>query len=203
MPPRKPHRAALYLRVSTDGQTTENQRLALREEAERRGWQVTSEYADNGISGAKGRAQRPGFDGAMTDAVRGRFDVLMVAALDRLGRSVADVATALRDLDQAGVRLFSLREGADGTTPTGRAMLHMASVFAELERSVIVDRVRAGIARAKAKGVHCGRPKVPAEIETEAREMLTAGKGILATAKALGCGTSVVQRVAREMRAAA
>ena len=201
MSPMKPRRAALYLRVSTFDQDTENQRRALREEAERRGWIIVQEYEDVGISGAKGREQRPAFDAAMADAARRRFDVLMVAALDRMGRCVVDVANALRDLDLAGVHLFSMREGADGTTPMGRALLHMASVFAELERGIIADRIRAGVAKAKAKGVHCGRPRIPAEVEAEARELLASGRGILATAKALGLGSGTVQRIRQEMRA--
>jgi DNA invertase Pin-like site-specific DNA recombinase len=196
-------RAALYLRVSTDGQTTENQRLALRETAERRGWRIVEEYEDAGISGAKGRDKRPAFDRMLKDAARRRFDVLMVAALDRLGRSVVHVALALDELANAGIELFSLREAIDGTSPYGRAMLHMATVFAELERHAIRDRVRAGLARARAKGRRLGRPRIAPQREATIRDHLRAGRGILATAKALGVGTSVVQRVRREMQAEA
>jgi DNA invertase Pin-like site-specific DNA recombinase len=196
-------RAALYLRVSTDGQTTENQRLALRETAERRGWRIVEEYEDAGISGAKGRDKRPAFDRMLKDAARRRFDVLMVAALDRLGRSVVHVALALDELANAGIELFSAREAIDGTSPYGRAMLHMATVFAELERHAIRDRVRAGLARARAKGRRLGRPRIAPQREAVIRDHLRAGRGILATAKALGVGASVVQRVRREMQAEA
>jgi DNA invertase Pin-like site-specific DNA recombinase len=196
-------RAALYLRVSTDGQTTENQRLALRETAERRGWRIVEEYEDAGISGAKGRDKRPDFDRMLKDAARRRFDVLMVAALDRLGRSVVHVALALDELANAGIELFSAREAIDGTSPYGRAMLHMATVFAELERHAIRDRVRAGLARARAKGRRLGRPRIAPQREAVIRDHLRAGRGILATAKALGVGASVVQRVRREMQAEA
>jgi DNA invertase Pin-like site-specific DNA recombinase len=196
-------RAALYLRVSTDGQTTENQRLALRETAERRGWRIVEEYEDAGISGAKGRDKRPAFDRMLKDAARRRFDVLMVAALDRLGRSVVHVALALDELANAGIELFSAREAIDGTSPYGRAMLHMATVFAELERHAIRDRVRAGLARARAKGRRLGRPRIAPQREAAIRDHLRAGHGILATAKALGVGASVVQRVRREMQAEA
>ena len=143
-------RAALYLRVSTDGQTTENQRLVLAEVAERRGWAVVATYDDQGFSGAGAREKRPGFDRMLKDAGRRRFDILMVAAIDRLGRSTATVSTALADLSGAGTAIYSHREGLDGTTAYGRAMLNMASVFAELEHDLIRDRVRAGLARARA-----------------------------------------------------
>src|ERR1700685_2793621 len=103
---RKPRRAALYLRVSTDGQTVDNQRLALEAVCEQRGWQVVQVYSDNGASGAKGRNQRPGLDALLKDASRGRFDVVMAWALDRLGRSLFDLLDMLRLLDGANVDLF-------------------------------------------------------------------------------------------------
>ncbi len=125
-------RAALYIRVSTDGQTTENQRRTLMEVAERRGWTVTTIYEDAGISGAKGRDKRPGFDAMLKDATRRRFDVLMFWSIDRLGRSTAAVTAALAELDTAGVAIYADKEAMDATTPHGRAMLQMAAVFAEL-----------------------------------------------------------------------
>ena len=99
----EPKRAALYLRVSTDGQTVDNQRLALEAVCEQRGWQITQVYADNGISGAKGRNQRPDLDALLKDAARGRFDVVMAWALDRLGRSLLDLLDTLGELEAAGV----------------------------------------------------------------------------------------------------
>ena len=129
----KTKRVALYLRVSTDEQTTSNQRLALMEVGDRRGWNIVKVYEDAGISGAKGRDKRPGFNATMKDALRRHFDVLAVWSIDRLGRSTATVATALAELDAAGVAIYSDREGMDATTPHGRAMLQMAAVFAELE----------------------------------------------------------------------
>lgn len=192
-------RAAIYLRVSTDGQTTENQRLALEAVAERRGWAVVRTYEDAGISGAKGRDQRPGFDAAMKDAARRRFDVLMAWSVDRLGRSAAGVAVALDELHAAGVAIYADKEGVDATTPHGRAMLQMAAVFAELERGMIRERVNAGLARAKAQGKTLGRPKVAEGVEGAIRARLTAGEGMLKVAKALGVGVSTVQRVRREM----
>ena len=140
-------RAALYLRVSTDGQTTDNQRRELEQVAEWRRWTVTQVYKDAGISGAKGRDKRPGFDAMLKDASRRRFDILMFWSIDRLGRSTAAVAAALAELDAAGVAIYAQKEGMDATTPHGRAMLQVAAVFAELERSMIRERVIAGLAK--------------------------------------------------------
>jgi len=195
----KAKRAAIYLRVSTDGQTTANQRLALAEVATRRGWQVVATYEDAGISGAKGRDKRAGLDAAMKDAIRRRFDVLAVWSIDRLGRSTATVATVLAELDAAGVAIYADREGMDATTPHGRAMLQMAAVFAELERGMIRERVVAGLTRAKAQGKQLGRPKVAGATEDAIRNALSAGKGILKVAAELGVGSGTVQRVRREM----
>lgn len=198
----KATRAAIYLRVSTDGQTTENQRLALEAVAERRGWTVVRAYEDAGISGAKARDQRPGFDAAMKDAARRRFDVLMAWSVDRLGRSAAGVAAALDELHAAGVAIYADKEGVDATTPHGRAMLQMAAVFAELERGMVRERVNAGLARARAQGKTLGRPKVAEGTEGAIRARLLAGEGIVKAAKALGVGVSTVQRVRRELDAA-
>jgi len=199
----KTKRAAIYLRVSTDDQTTENQRQALVEVASRRGWQVVETYQDQGVSGAKGRDQRPGFDRMLKDASRRRFDVLAVWSIDRLGRSTAAVATALDDLEAAGVRLYADKEGVDASTAHGRAMLEMASVFARLERSMIVERVKAGMARAKAQGTHVGRPRTDQDTVAAIRLMLAGGKGIISTAKAIGVGVGTVHRIAQAMKAAA
>ncbi len=188
-------RAAIYVRVSTDGQTTENQRQALLQVAERRGWNVVATYEDAGISGAKGRDQRAGFDQAMKDATRGRFDVLAVWSIDRLGRSTATVATALAELDAVKVAIYADREGMDATTPHGRAMLQMAAVFAELERGMIRERVVAGLARARKAGAVLGRPKVAKSTEAAILASLAGGTGIIKTARAVGVGVSVVQRV--------
>lgn len=191
----KPKRAALYLRVSTDGQTTENQRLALTEVAERRGWAVAAVYEDAGISGSKDRAARPGFDAMMKDATRRRFDVVACWSIDRLGRSTATVAAALAELEAAGVAVYADKEGMDATTPHGRAMLQMAAVFAELERGMIRERVNAGLARAKAQGKRLGRPPVSPKTERAIRAELATGAGILKVAKALGVGVGTVSRI--------
>ena len=180
----KGKRAALYVRVSTDGQSTNNQRQALTEMAERRGWTVTTTYEDAGISGAKGRDKRPGFDAMLRDATRRRFDVLMFWSIDRLGRSTAAVTAALADLEAAGVAIYADKEAMDATTPHGRAMLQMAAVFAELERGMIRERVMAGLARVRAEGKKTlGRPKVAMKVEDAIRARLSAGDGMLKVSK--------------------
>ena len=195
----KSTRAAMYLRVSRDDQTTENQRLVLARVAEHRGWVIVQTYEDQGISGAKGRDQRPAFDRMLKDAVRGRFQVLMVWSIDRLGRSVLHVANALAELDAAGVSLYSDQQGIDSTSPMGRAMLQMASVFGEQERQMIRSRVQAGLDRCRAQGTKLGRPKVGRKVEEAIRHHLSAGHGILKVAAMVGVGSGTVQRVKREM----
>jgi DNA invertase Pin-like site-specific DNA recombinase len=198
----KGKRAALYLRVSTDGQTSDNQRRVLMEVAERRGWVVATAYEDAGISGAKGRDRRPGFDAMLKDATRRRFDVLLFWSIDRLGRSTAAVAAALAELEAAGVAIYADKEAVDATTPHGRAMLQMAAVFAELERSMIRERVMAGLARVRAEGKKkLGRPKVSGKKEDAIRSRLAAGGGMLKVARTLGVGVSTVQRVKAAMLA--
>ena len=195
----KQTRAAMYLRVSRDDQTTENQRLVLARVAGHRGWVITEIYEDAGISGAKGRDQRPAFDKMLKDAVRRKFDVLMVWSIDRLGRSVLHVVVALSELDGAGVALYSDQQGIDSTTATGRAMLQMASVFGEQERQIIRSRVVAGLDRVRAQGKKLGRPKVGKKVEEAIRLHLSIGHGMLKVAKIVGCGSGTVQRVRREM----
>ena len=180
----KGKRAALYLRVGTDGQTTDNQRRVLTEVAERRGWTLATAYEDTGISGAKGRNRRPGFDAMLNDATRRRFDVLMFWSIDRLGRSTAAVAAALAELEAAGVAIYADKEAVDATTPHGRAMLQMAAVFAELERSMIRERIMAGLARVRAEGKKkLGRPRVAGKKEAAIRARLEAGDGMLKVAR--------------------
>jgi DNA invertase Pin-like site-specific DNA recombinase len=196
-------RAALYLRVSTsDGQTTENQRMALARVAAHRGWEIVQTYEDAGISGAKGRDQRPAFNQMLKDAVRGRFQVLMVWSIDRLGRSVLHVASAMAEMDAAGVALYSDQQAIDSTSPFGKAMIQMACVFGELEREMIRARVVAGLNRVREQGIKkLGRPAVGWKMEEAIRRQLGAGHGVLKVAKMVGCGSGTVQRVKREMTA--
>jgi DNA invertase Pin-like site-specific DNA recombinase len=195
-------RAAIYVRVSTDRQTVENQLRELRQIAERRGWEVVKEYDDAGISGSKARNDRPGLDEMLKDAQRRRFDVVMAWAIDRLGRSLIDLLGTIQQLETCGVDLYLDQQAIDTTTPTGRLMFQIAGAFAEFERSMIRQRIRAGLRRAVEAGKQLGRPKIDPALEKRIQSQLRAGKGMLAIAKALGVGTSTVQRIAREMEAA-
>lgn len=195
-------RAALYLRVSTDEQTTENQRQELMRVAAQRGWTIAGVYEDAGISGAKGRDKRPGLDALMKASTRGHHDVVMAWAVDRLGRSLQDLVGTLHELHAAGVDLFLHQQAIDTTTPTGRAMFGMLGVFAEFERSMIQARVKAGIERARGQGKRLGRPPVARQVRADILAALEAGGGIVSTARRLQVGTSTVQKVKAAMIAA-
>ncbi|WP_337918433.1 recombinase family protein [Pseudaminobacter soli (ex Zhang et al. 2022)] len=153
-------RAALYLRVSTRDQTTENQRIELERVAAAKGWPITAIYEDEGISGSHGRDRRPQFDQALKDAVRARYDVLMSWDVSRLGRSLAGLVQTLEEMQANGVDLYLHQQAVDTTTPSGKALFQMCGVFAEFERSMICERVRAGIARAVGSGQKLGRPRL-------------------------------------------
>jgi DNA invertase Pin-like site-specific DNA recombinase len=192
-------RVALYVRVSTDSQTVDNQVRELEAVSGRRGWQIVETYDDNGISGAKGRAHRKAFDRLLKDATRRRFDLVMAWSVDRLGRSLQDLVAFLADLDAAGVGLYLHQQALDTTTPSGRALFQMCGVFAEFERAMIRERVKAGLARTRARGTVLGRPCVGAEVEAAIRARLSAGHGQLRTARELGVGVGTVRRVSAEM----
>jgi DNA invertase Pin-like site-specific DNA recombinase len=193
-------RAAIYLRVSTGEQTTDNQERELRATAERAGHEVVAVYRDAGISGSKGRDQRPGFDAMHKDAARRRFDVVLAWSVDRLGRSLQDLCGFLSELHSLGIDLFLHQQGIDTTTPAGKAMFQMMGVFAEFERSMIRERVNAGIARAKAGGKHCGRPFIDTKLEGRIRAALAAPDrpGLHKIAKQFRVGTGTVQRIAAQ-----
>jgi DNA invertase Pin-like site-specific DNA recombinase len=192
-------RAALYVRVSTDKQTIENQQRELRQIAERRGWEIVAEYHDAGISGAKGRDKRPGLDQMLKDASRRRFDVVMAWAIDRIGRSLIDLLATIQTLEACGVDLYLDQQSIDTTTPAGKLTFQVCGAFAEFERSMIRHRVNAGLKRAVAAGKTLGRPKVTAGLEKRIRSRLQAGVGILKVGREIGVGTSVVQRIREEM----
>lgn len=194
-------RVALYARVSTRNghQDPETQLLALRDVATRAGWEIVEEYVDHGISGAKGRDQRPEFDRLCKDATRRRFDVIMAWSVDRLGRSLQDLIGFLGDVHAQGVDLYLHQQGVDTTTPGGKALFQMMGVFAEFERTMIQERVLAGLARARAQGKILGRPKVGSDVENAIRGARASGKGIRKIARELGVGVSKVQRVVRQV----
>ncbi len=151
-----PHalRAAIYARVSTADQSCENQLLELHRYVAARGW-TPAEYVDQGVSGSKDR--RPALDRLIADARRRRFDVLVVWRLDRLGRNLKHLVTLLEDMQALGIAFVSLAEGIDATTPAGKLQMHILAAIAEFERARIAERVRAGLARARAQGQRLGR----------------------------------------------
>src|SRR5499433_486460 len=171
-------RAVLYLRVSTVDQTTANQERELREIATRMGCKITKVYRDHGISGAKGRDKRPQFDALCKAAARREFDVVMAWSVDRLGRSLQDLVGFLGELHAVGIDLFLHQQGLDTTTPAGKAMFGMMGVFAEFERSMIQERVRAGLLRAKREGKRLGRPRIARQLEERILAALKAGETI-------------------------
>jgi DNA invertase Pin-like site-specific DNA recombinase len=188
-------RVAIYLRVSTDKQSTHNQRRELEAVAKRSGWHLVRIYEDAGISGAKGRDRRPGLD-AMLKAVNAReFDMVAAWSVDRLGRSLTDLLGILQSLHDKGVDLFLHQQGLDTSTTAGKAMFQMLGVFAEFERGIIRERVNAGLARAKERGVKLGRRRVKPAVEERILSLRKTGMGILKIGKEVGVGTSVVQRV--------
>ncbi|OSI69924.1 recombinase family protein [Bradyrhizobium canariense] len=192
-------KVAIYLRVSTDSQTTANQRRELQAIAARSGWEVVKVYEDAGISGAKGRDKRPGLD-AMMKAVNSReFDMVAAWSVDRLGRSLTDLLAILQGLRDKGVDLFLHQQGLDTSTTAGRAMFQMLGVFAEFERGIIRERVNAGLARAREKGTRLGRPRTTVAVEKRIRSLRAKGMGVLKIGRTLGVGTSVVQRVVDAM----
>jgi DNA invertase Pin-like site-specific DNA recombinase len=186
---------ALYSRVSTDRQTTENQLIELRAVAERHGWNIIDEYIDQGVSGAKGRDQRPQFDRLLKDAARKRFDLIASWSVDRLGRSLQDLVAFLSEIHAKKVDLYLHQQGMDTTTPAGKALFQMMGVFAEFERAMIQERVKAGLERAKAQGKQLGRPQVSARVEAKIKELRETGMGKVKIARTLGIGVSTVQRV--------
>lgn len=202
----KPIRAALYLRVSTDHQSMENQRVALEAEAARRNWVITQVYEDAGISGAKARDKRPGLDAALTSAAKGKYDVLMSWAVDRLGRSTRDLINTMDHLKDANIDLYLLQQGLNTRTPEGRMLFGMLSVFAEFERSMIQARVMAGLARRKKAGKRLGPPTLGAERDeatrhasmakrTKAEALLKAGASTNSTVIQTGLGVGTVMKI--------
>lgn len=189
-----PKRAAIYLRVSTREQSTAPQLAELQTVAARAGWEIVEIYEDAGISGAKGRDQRPAFDRLLKDATRRRFDIVMAWSVDRLGRSLQHLVVTLADLQAAGIDLYLRQQAVDTTTPSGRALFQMLGVFAEFERGMIRERVQAGVDRARADGKRLGRPTTDPKIAAAIRASLDAGVSIRKAAALHHVGVSTVQR---------
>lgn len=186
---------ALYARVSTDGQTVENQLKELRAVAKRHKWKIVETFRDDGISGAKGRDQRPGFDALCNGIARRDFDLVAVWAIDRLGRSLSHLVTFLDELHAKGLDLYIDQQNIDTSTPMGAMVFQITAAFAQFERAMISERVKAGMARTKKR---IGRPRIPEEKEREIRAERLKGTGIKSIARAVGVGVKTVQRVVRE-----
>ena len=187
-------RAVLYMRVSTLDQHPETQLHDLRLMASQRGYTIVSEYTDR-ISGAK--ARRPGLDQMMADAHRGRFDIVLVWACDRLARSTRHFLTVLDDLNRLQIEFVSFRENIDTGGPLGRAIVVIIGAIAELERSLIVERVRAGMRRARLEGQRIGRAPLVLDdvaIQQDRRQ----GQSIRQIARGHSVSTATIQRVLRK-----
>ena len=156
-----------------------------------------------GISGTKGRDQRPGCDRLCRGFARREFDQVAAWSVDRLGRSLQDLVGFLGKLHAKGVDLYLHQQGIDTGTPADKAMFQMLGVFAEFERAMIVERVKAGLSRARSQGKRLGRRPVGEAVVARIREQLATGSGIVKTAKVLGVGTGTVHRIKREMSAVA
>lgn len=186
-------RAAIYARVSTigQGQSPEMQVRELREYCERRGWQIAGEYVDAGVSGAKD--SRPELNKLMADAHRRRFDAVVVWRFDRFARSVSHLLRALETFNALGVAFVSLSEQMDTSTPTGKMVFTVLGAVAELERSLIAERVRAGLRNAKAKGKTLGRPRIIVDAATIGR-LRSQGRTIREIAETMGASRSLVHK---------
>jgi len=166
-------RVALYLRVSTTDQDPETQGREVRAFVEARGWDVAETYQDLGVSGV--RARRPGLDQLVKDAWRGRFAAVVVWDLSRMARSTLHALQLLQEFEQMEVRLIAVKQTFDTATPLGKAFFTLAAMFAELERSILIERVRAGMARARAEGKRIGRPARKMDLE---ELVLLRGRGL-------------------------
>ncbi len=190
-------RTALYARVSTanNGQDPTVQTRELEEYCQRRNWKVAGKYIDIGISGAK--EKRPELNRLMANAHRRKFDAVVVWKFDRFARSVSHLLRALETFKALGIEFVSLSEQVDTSTPTGKMVFTVLGAVAELERSLIAERVKAGLRNAKAKGKRLGRPRVALDAATVAR-LRASGKSWTAIADELGIGEGTVRRAAQK-----
>jgi DNA invertase Pin-like site-specific DNA recombinase len=187
------HRVALYSRVSTNhGQDPELQLRELREYAASRGWKIMQEYVDQGVSGSKD--SRPALNRLMSDAHQRKIDAVLVWKLDRFGRSLRHLVNALAELEALGVAFISFRDNLDLSTPSGRLMFQIIGAMAEFERSLIQERVKAGLRNAKAKGQRLGRPRADVD-KAEVEALRSSGASWRAVAEKLGVGVGTVHRI--------
>jgi DNA invertase Pin-like site-specific DNA recombinase len=184
-------KSAIYSRVSTDKQTTDNQIQALLGVAERNGWAVAAVYSDV-ISGAK--EKRPELDALMKAVIRREVDVVLIWDISRLGRSLQHLLKLLEEFHAKGVDLYFHQQGIDTTTPAGKMMFQMCGAFAEFERGMIQERVKAGLARVKAQGKKLGGPTIPEKIVTKARELHEVGMSFRKIGRELGIHHATVKK---------
>jgi DNA invertase Pin-like site-specific DNA recombinase len=189
-------RIALYARVSTDKQTVENQLIELRSLCERQGYTIVQEYTDNGISGAKGRNDRPALDAMLKASTQRKFDMVMCWSIDRLGRSLQNLVEILNELQALGIDLYFQQQSMDTSTPSGRMIFSVFGAIGEFERNLIRERVLAGQQRAKANGVKLGRPsKMNDGMRSAVKLLREKGMGIKQIARELQIGVGTVYSV--------
>ncbi len=184
-------KVALYLRVSTIDQDPESQGREVRQFVAAHGWETIETYQDVGVSGA--RARRPALDQLIKDAWHGRFEAVVVWDLSRMARSTLNALQLLQEFEQMNVRLIAVKQTFDTNTPLGRAFFTLAAMFAELERSILIERVRAGMARAKAEGKRIGRPVRRVDLE-QLRRLRAEGLSIRQIARRMGTPSSTVAK---------
>ena len=188
-------KVCIYSRTSHFESNPENQLNELREIANRNNWTVIHEYTDRGISGAKGRDKRPQFDAMIKSAMRKDFDLVMFWAVDRASRSLSHLVEMMEDLDSKKVNMYFHQQSIDTSTPSGKAMIQMAGVFASYERSMIRERILASHARARAEGKTIGRPsQINDALITSIKFMREKGIGIKKIAKELSVGVGTVYK---------
>ena len=191
-------KVCLYCRVSTTHQTSENQLRELRAVAERMGYEIDAEFIDNGISGAKSRKDRPALDEMMKLAAKHKFEMVMCWSIDRLGRSLQHLVEILNELQAMKIDLFFMQQGMDTTTPSGRMIFSVFGAIGEFERNLMRERVIAGQQRAKASGVHIGRPtKMNDGIKSAIQAMHENGMSIRQIAKSCKVGIGTVYSVVK------
>jgi DNA invertase Pin-like site-specific DNA recombinase len=193
-------KVVIYGRTSTNKQQVENQLNQLREVSNKNDWEIVDEYIDQGYSGSLGRDKRPSFDRLLKDSVRGKFDVILVWDISRLGRSLQDLISFLNDVQSKNIDLYIHRQGIDTTTPTGKMMFQMIGIFSEFERDLIRDRVRSGMENAKKNGTKSGRSiGRPSNVNDSTRstiiELLDRGLSKTKISKTLGIGVGTLYKL--------
>ena len=185
-------KTAIYARVSTGEQTTDNQVIKLKQVAERNGWEIEAIYADT-ISGAK--SKRPELDKLMKAVMRKEIDMVMVWSVDRLGRSLQHLTALLSDIESKGINLYLHQQNIDTTTPSGKMLFQLLGVFAEFERSMIRERVMAGLDRARSQGKRLGRPPIPPITVDKIKRLRVEGLSLRKIAKQVGISPSKVHQL--------